>query len=145
MSLDWLDWQSLYSWFGIGILTGVVSFFSCNKAISLAEKNGMIAQPGRRQSHLNATPTGGGLGLIFSIVVILAGLQEAPDRGSTDKISLAIHRAISDIFRTLLRTLQFYVAPADCMWLELNQLYCSLSDSVCRANGGKIPKITRIR
>lgn len=55
--------------------------------------------------------------------VILAGLQEAPDRGSTDKISLAIHRAISDISRTLLRTLQFYVAPADCMWLELNQLY----------------------
>ena len=29
----------------------------------------MIAQPGERQSHEIATPTGGGLGLIFSIVV----------------------------------------------------------------------------
>ena len=29
----------------------------------------MIALPGERQSHLHATPTGGGLGLIFSIVI----------------------------------------------------------------------------
>lgn len=35
----------------------------------------MIAQPGERQSHDVATPTGGGLGLIFSIVVTSLCLQ----------------------------------------------------------------------
>ena len=35
----------------------------------------MIAQPGERQSHEIATPTGGGLGLIFSIVVTTVCLQ----------------------------------------------------------------------
>ncbi len=55
--------------------------------------------------------------------VILAALGEADDRNVTDIVSLAIYRAISDLSRTLLRTLQFYVAPADRMWLELNQLY----------------------
>jgi hypothetical protein len=38
-------------------------------------------------------------------------------------VSLAIHRAISDLSRTLLRTLQYYVAPDDQLWLKLNQLY----------------------
>lgn len=75
MSLAWLDLHSLYGWFGIGLLSGVLSYFSCIKALSLAEKNGMLVQPGERQSHINATPTGGGLGLIFSLLVILAGLQ----------------------------------------------------------------------
>ncbi len=55
--------------------------------------------------------------------VIMAALAEAEDRNVTDLISLAIYRAISDLSRTMLRTLQFYVAPADRMWLELNQLY----------------------
>ena len=41
----------------------------------MAEKSGMIAQPGERQSHELATPTGGGLGLIFSIVVTTVCLQ----------------------------------------------------------------------
>ena len=35
----------------------------------------MIAQPGTRQSHELATPTGGGLGLVFSIVVTTLCLQ----------------------------------------------------------------------
>ena len=35
----------------------------------------MFAQPGERQSHSLATPTGGGLGLIFSIVVTTVCLQ----------------------------------------------------------------------
>lgn len=35
----------------------------------------MIAQPGERQSHQVATPTGGGLGLIFSIVLTSLCLQ----------------------------------------------------------------------
>jgi hypothetical protein len=37
--------------------------------------------------------------------------------------SLAVHRALTDLSRTLLRTVQFYVAPADRLWLKLNQLY----------------------
>ncbi|MCP4046550.1 MAG: glycosyltransferase family 4 protein [Gammaproteobacteria bacterium] len=41
----------------------------------MAEKSGMIAQPGERQSHEHATPTGGGLGLIFSIVITTVCLQ----------------------------------------------------------------------
>ncbi len=40
-----------------------------------------------------------------------------------DLLPMAIHRALSDLSRTLLRTLQFYVEPADRLWLELNQLY----------------------
>lgn len=55
--------------------------------------------------------------------VILAALDEADDRKVMETISLAIHRAISDLSRSLLRTLQFYVDPADRLWLELNQLY----------------------
>ncbi len=55
--------------------------------------------------------------------VILAALDEAEDRGVAETLSLAIHRALSDLSRTLLRTLQFYVAPADRLWQELNQLY----------------------
>ena len=41
-------------------------------ATVMAKKSGMIAQPGERQSHELATPTGGGLGLMFSIVVTTA-------------------------------------------------------------------------
>jgi len=41
----------------------------------MAERSGMIAQPGNRQSHAVATPTGGGLGLIFSILMTSLGLQ----------------------------------------------------------------------
>ncbi len=55
--------------------------------------------------------------------VILAALPHADERGVRDTISLAIHRALADLSRTLLRTLQFYVAPADRLWQELNQLY----------------------
>src|SRR5210317_1907734 len=35
----------------------------------------MIAHPGERQSHQRATPTGGGLGLIFSIVITTLCLE----------------------------------------------------------------------
>ncbi|MFW6094573.1 MAG: hypothetical protein ACODAC_11420 [Pseudomonadota bacterium] len=40
-----------------------------------------------------------------------------------DVLPLAIHRALSDLSRTLLRASQFYVAPPEGLWLELNQLY----------------------
>lgn len=55
--------------------------------------------------------------------VILAALPAAREKKALETISLAIHRALADLSRTLLRTLQFYVAPADRLWLELNQLY----------------------
>ena len=41
----------------------------------LAKTSGMIAQPGERQSHEYATPTGGGLGLVFSILVTTTCVQ----------------------------------------------------------------------
>jgi len=43
--------------------------------MSLARRSGRIAHPGARQSHDVDTPTGGGLGLIFSIVVTSLFLQ----------------------------------------------------------------------
>ena len=55
--------------------------------------------------------------------VVLEALSDPQQEGANDAISLSIHRALSDFSRTLLRTLQFYVAPADRLWLELNQLY----------------------
>jgi hypothetical protein len=55
--------------------------------------------------------------------VILAALETPEAENATERLSLAVHRALSDLSRTLLRTLQFYVAPADRLWLELNQLY----------------------
>jgi Fuc2NAc and GlcNAc transferase len=69
------DWQSLYGWLVVGFFSGVLSFLACRRATALAEKSGMIAEPGERQSHYVSTPTGGGLGLVFSIVVIVSGLQ----------------------------------------------------------------------
>lgn len=70
-----LDWQSVYGWIAVSLFAGILSFFSCIKALALAERSDMIAQPGKRQSHAVATPTGGGLGLIFSIVVTSLCLQ----------------------------------------------------------------------
>ncbi len=40
-----------------------------------------------------------------------------------DVLPKAIHRAISDLSRQHLRTLQLYVSPPKLTWLELNQLY----------------------
>ncbi len=54
------------------------------------------------------------------VELLTAGGDNPPD---LERLRLAIHRALSDLSRTLLRTLQFYVAPADKLWLELNQLY----------------------
>ncbi len=68
-------WQAAYSWVAIGLFAGVLSYFACVKALAMARKSGMIAFPGERQSHQRATPTGGGLGLIFSIVITTACLE----------------------------------------------------------------------
>ncbi len=76
-----LDWQSIGGWTVFALTTAAVSYFGCVLATDLAKRSGMIAQPGSRQSHRVATPTGGGLGLMFSIVVmtiILHFLQPLP-------------------------------------------------------------------
>ncbi len=65
-----VNWQSLIAWFVFIVCTGVLSYFSCGLAMKLATKAGMITQPGSRQSHAVATATGGGLGLMFSIVAM---------------------------------------------------------------------------
>jgi len=67
--------QSAVGWAVVALSTGVLSYFSCKKAMVLAEKSGMIAFPGERQSHQHATPAGGGLGLIFSIVMTTICLE----------------------------------------------------------------------
>lgn len=68
-------WQAAPVWVLIAIATGLLSFFSCRKVMQIALRSGMIALPGERQSHRDATPTGGGLGLVFSIVVVTLGLE----------------------------------------------------------------------
>ena len=58
-------------------------------------------------------------------VVVVEALNELGENPALSKnfIPLAAHRALSDLSRTLLRTLQFYVAPGERLWLDLNQLY----------------------
>ena len=68
-------WQAVYSWVAVGMFTGVLSYVGCLRALAVAKKSGMIALPGERQSHQHATPTGGGLGLIFSIVITTVCLE----------------------------------------------------------------------
>ena len=56
--------------------------------------------------------------------VVLSALDTvSDDEEACEALSLALHRALTDLSRTLLRTLQYYVAPADRLWLMLNQLY----------------------
>jgi len=55
---------------------------------------------------------------------VIAAIEAQPaKRQDDDMLALALHRTLADLARTLLRTLQFYVAPADRLWLDLNQLY----------------------
>lgn len=59
----------------------------------------------------------------YKAVVLTARDEAELDADEGRYASLAIHRALSDLSRTLLRTLQYYVAPADKLWLTLHQLY----------------------
>ena len=68
-------WQVPAVWLTVSLFAAVLSYFSCLWALKLARKSGMIALPGERQSHSRATPTGGGLGLIFSIVMTTVCLE----------------------------------------------------------------------
>lgn len=60
-----------------------------------------------------------------AVVIEALADHRAAGRSGADRslLPLAIHRALSDLSRTLLRTLQFYIEPAERLWLELNQLY----------------------
>jgi Fuc2NAc and GlcNAc transferase len=69
------NWQTVFSWVAVGLISAVLSYFGCARAMVLAEKSGVIALPGERQSHQRATPTGGGLGLVLSIVVTTLCLE----------------------------------------------------------------------
>jgi len=69
-------------WALLLVLAAVLSFLASALAMRLARRGGVLAQPGARQSHSIATPTGGGLGLVFSLIVtsLLAGrLPGLPD------------------------------------------------------------------
>jgi len=68
-------WQVAFTWIAIAMATGLLSYFSCRKVMQVALDSGMIALPGERQSHRSATPTGGGLGLVFSIVLVSLCLE----------------------------------------------------------------------
>ena len=65
-----VNWQFEPAWLALAVVTGLLSYFSSGLVMKLAKKAGMIVQPGKRQSHAVATPTGGGLGLMFSIVLM---------------------------------------------------------------------------
>jgi len=59
----------------------------------------------------------------YKAVILQAYELADQDPNVRRTVSLAIHRSLSDLARTLLRTLQYYVAPAEHIWLKLNQLY----------------------
>lgn len=75
MSPGGLDWQAVSALVAVGLVAGVLSYLGCRAALRLAQRSGMIVQPGERQSHQVATPTGGGLGLILSLIVTSLGIQ----------------------------------------------------------------------
>jgi len=69
------DWHAWFYLAAVGLFAGVLSFLSCRVALMMAIRYDMIVQPGKRQSHTVATPTGGGLGLVFSLIVTTIGIQ----------------------------------------------------------------------
>jgi len=54
-----------------------------------------------------------------------ATIRDADPTNVDDRriVTLATHRTVADLSRTLLRSCQHYVAPSRNLWLELNQLY----------------------
>jgi UDP-N-acetylmuramyl pentapeptide phosphotransferase/UDP-N-acetylglucosamine-1-phosphate transferase len=62
------QWGWLYGWAATALFAGILSFVASSVATAMARNAGMIIEPGERQSHNAATPTGGGLGLVLAIV-----------------------------------------------------------------------------
>ncbi|MCW8925994.1 MAG: hypothetical protein OQJ84_07045 [Xanthomonadales bacterium] len=69
------DWFFGYAWLTVGLFSGIVSLLASFWVTMLARKSGMIVQPGERQSHTIATPTGGGLGILLSLLLTTLCLQ----------------------------------------------------------------------
>lgn len=57
---------------------------------------------------------------VRSGVALEAGAPPASDTGI---VVIAIHRALNELAQTLLRSLQFYIAPPQKLWEQLHQLY----------------------
>ncbi len=74
-----------------------------------SEEHSMLAQ--RLQTNLT---------IGYKATIRDANPSKADDRRV---VTLASHRTIADLSRTLLRSCQHYVAPSRNLWLELNQLY----------------------
>lgn len=55
--------------------------------------------------------------------VVRDALPQWSKRSGKGELPKAIHRALSDMSRVMLRTFQLYVTPPNQMWQELNQLY----------------------
>ena len=75
MSPGALNWQTFSIWAAVSLFASILSYIGCLVATRLSVSSGMIIQPGQRQSHEAATPTGGGLGLVFSLLVTAAVIQ----------------------------------------------------------------------
>lgn len=68
-------WGWVYGWVATALFAGILSFVASSVATAMARNAGMVIEPGRRQSHSVATPTGGGLGLVLAIVATSFYLQ----------------------------------------------------------------------
>lgn len=94
---------------------GVLNKHFLNSSISLNEKQLKIANLTQAlQTHL---ATG------YKLVVAY-GIAKVPATEKPSKVvTIAIHRATSDIGQVILRALQLYCRPPEHSWLEINQLY----------------------
>jgi len=55
--------------------------------------------------------------------IILDELQEPSKKSERKLLTFAIHRALTDLSQTILRSMQLYSAPPKNAWLEIHQLY----------------------
>ncbi len=55
--------------------------------------------------------------------IVLDELNEPSKKSEKKLLTFAIHRAISDLSQTILRSMQLYSTPPKNAWLELHQLY----------------------
>ncbi len=77
--------------------------------------------------------------LVDGYKAVIRDLLEEPLLGSASRevLAQAIHRAISDMSRTMLRACQYYTPVTESLWMELHQLYqlaaeMDLAGSTCQ-------------
>ena len=58
---------------GVLAPTALTAFFAW-RALRYARWRGMFDQPGQRRSHAQATPRGGGIAMVFTMIVVAAGV-----------------------------------------------------------------------